>query len=480
MDNQGTNRLEYIFHPESIALVGITVANPTHWTRTFFDALLEFKFESPLHLVNRKGGEIKGFKVYRSLEEIDGPIDYVISTVPASAAPGLIKDCAEKHVKVIHFCTSGFGETGEKEGIRLEAEIAGLARQYGIRIIGPNSMGLYCPDSRISYRGDFPRDSGTVGFISQSGLNTSMLIRDIMWRGVRFSKVISYGNACDLNETDFLEYLTHDPKTEIIGIYIEGTNNPARFKKALEKAAEEKIVVILKGGNTKGGNRAAAGHTGALAGSNTTWSTLCKQLGIIQVSSLEEMADMLVSLLYMRPPEGKNACLIGTGGGSSVLITDHFEYNGLTIPLLSDDVKHKIRSFTPIAGNILANPIDYGQTIWETEKLIKTVDIVMRAENIDFIVLFFSVRDRLPSESIFRLINHVLGQNKVPAKPMALILNPSVIPEEVTAAFNLINRLSTLKLPIYFSYSQAARAINSLITYQEQWPGKIGKVLGSR
>jgi acyl-CoA synthetase (NDP forming) len=297
-----------------------------------------------------------------------------------------------------------------------------------------------------------------------------------MWRGVRFSKVISYGNACDLNEIGFLEHLTYDRKTEIISIYIEGTDNPARMRKALEQAAREKIVVLLKGGTTGGGVRASASHTGALAGNETAWDSLCKQLGIIRVYSLEEMADMLVALLYLIPPKGKNACLIGTGGGSSVLITDQFESHGITVPPLNDDVRNRIRQFTPIAGNILTNPIDYGQTVWETAKLIQTLDIVMESENIDFIVLFLSADNNLPSEPAYQLVNHVLGQNRVPEKPIALVLKTSVIPEEIAAAFDLINKLSNLKLPIFYSYSRAAKAICSLIDYEELWPGKISKL----
>ena len=151
--------LEPIFHPRSIALAGITVANPEHWTRTFFDSLIASKFNGPLYLVNRRGGEIGGRKVYHSLKDIPSSVDHVISTVPAKAAPGLVEECAGKGVKAIHFCTAGFGETGEEEGARLEAELVEVSRRKGIRIIGPNCMGIYCPESRLSFQGNFPRIS---------------------------------------------------------------------------------------------------------------------------------------------------------------------------------------------------------------------------------------------------------------------------------------------------------------------------------
>jgi len=329
ISNFSNGTLQPLFYPTSIALAGVTVNNPQHWTRTFFDSLLEFQFEGPLYLVNPRGGEIRGIKVYRRLADIPQNIDYVISTVPAKAAAGLIEECAHKGVKAVHFCTAGFSETGQEEGVRLEAQLANLSIKTGIRVIGPNCMGIYCPESRISFNIDFPKESGPVGFISQSGGNTGSLIRQVMSRGVRFSKVVSYGNACDLNETDFLEYLATDSETKIIGLYIEGVKDGRSFRQTLQKAAEEKVIVLLKGGITEGGARAVSGHTGALAGSEVIWDSLCKQLGIIQVYSLEEFADSLVTLRFMSAPRGRRVALIGAGGGSSVLIADEFERRGL-------------------------------------------------------------------------------------------------------------------------------------------------------
>jgi acyl-CoA synthetase (NDP forming) len=267
MSNFEGESLQPLFHPTSVALAGITVDHPRHWTRTFLDSLREFQFEGPLYLVNPKGGEISGIKVYQRFMDIPQNVDYVISTVPAKAAPGLIEECAQKCVKAIHFCTAGFSEMGEEEGVWLEPQLAELFRRTGIRIKGPNCMGIYCPGSRMSFDTDFPKESGPVGFISQSDGNTSSLIRRVMSRGVRFSKVVSYGNGCDLNESDFLEYLAADSETKIIGLYIEGVMDGGRFLQTLHKAAEEKAVVLLKGGITEGGARAAASHTGSLAGS---------------------------------------------------------------------------------------------------------------------------------------------------------------------------------------------------------------------
>jgi len=384
MSNFSNESLQRVFYPTSIALAGVTVGNPQHWTRTFLDSLLEFQFERPLYLVNPRGGEIRGIKVYRRFTDIPQNVDYVISTVPAKAAAGLIEECAHKGVKAVHFCTAGFSETGEEEGVRLEAQLADLSRKTGIRIIGPNCMGIYCPGSRISFNTNFPKESGPIGFISQSGGNTSGLIHQVMSRGVRFSKVISFGNACDLNETDFLKYLAADSETRIIGLYIEGVKDGRKFRHTLQKAAKEKDIILLKGGITEGGARAAAGHTGALAGSEVIWDSLCKHLGIIHVHSLEELADALVTLRFMSAPRGRRVALIGAGGGSSVLITDEFERRGLKVPPLPQEIRNWIGEFTPLAGNILRNPIDYSQTMMQPEKLLRTIHIISQWEGIDF------------------------------------------------------------------------------------------------
>ena len=297
MKNIHQHSLEFLFHPNSIALVGITTTKPWHWTRTFLEGLIEFEFDRPIYLVNPKGGVIKGHTVHTSLLDTPSSIDYVIALVNAQIAIRLLEECAEKGVRAVHFCTAGFSETGEVERIKLESELVEVARRKGMRIIGPNCMGIYCPESRLSFSPAFAKESGPVGFISQSGGNSICLVRQGALRGVRFSKVISYGNACDINENDLLEYLAHDVDTKIIALYIEGIKDGKRFRRALEEATKKKTVILLKGGITEGGARAVASHTAALAGSRATWDALCHQLGIICVASVEEMIDVLVTLL---------------------------------------------------------------------------------------------------------------------------------------------------------------------------------------
>jgi acyl-CoA synthetase (NDP forming) len=468
--------LDFLFHPSSIALVGITTAETWHWTLTFLEGLLKIGFNRPLYLVNPKGGEIKGHKIHTSLKDIPGNIDYVIGLVNAQIAPSLVEECAEKGVRAIHFCTAGFSETGEEDRVKLESELVEIARRKGIRILGPNCMGIYCPKSRLSYSPAFPKESGPVGVISQSGGNSVYLVRQAALRGVRFSKVISYGNARDINESDLLEYLANDVDTKTIALYIEGINDGVRFRRAMEAATKEKTVILLKGGATEGGARAAAGHTAALAGSRATWDALCKQLGIISVSSIEEMIDVLVTLRFLPLPRGRNAVLFGAGGGASVLITDEFERRGLTVPPLPREIIAQIREFTPIAGNILRNPVDYSQAMMNPEGVVKTFEILSRWERADFIVAFIRTGQfttpRISEEHVNSLIGRFSVKQGLLPKPLAMVVEPSILPNEAEAILAAIRSSISFGLPVYFSFATAANAINLVLNHAEKHPEK--------
>ncbi len=468
--------LEFLFHPNSIALAGITTAKTWHWTLTFLEGLLEIGFDGPLYLVNPKGGEIKGHKICTSLKDVPGNVDYVIGLVNAQIAPKLVEECAQKGVRAIHFCTAGFSETGEEDRAKLESELVEIARKKGIRIIGPNCMGIYCPQSRLSYSPAFPKEGGPVGVISQSGGNSIYLVRHAALRGVRFSKVISYGNASDINESDLLEYLAHDADTKIIALYIEGIKDGRRFRRALEEATKEKTVILLKGGATEGGARAAAGHTAALSGSRTTWDALCKQIGIISVSSIEEMIDVLVTLLFLPLPAGRNVVLLGAGGGASVLIADEFESRGLRILPLPPEIVAQIREFTPIAGNILRNPVDYSQAMMNLEGVVKTFAILSRWEGADFIVTFIRTGQfttyRTAEDHVNLLMSRFsVKQGQLP-KPVAMVIEPSILPQEAEAILAAIRNSISFGLPVYYSFAAAANAINLVLSQAETRSGK--------
>lgn len=356
-----THPLDYMFHPRSVAVVGVSNDLPKIWMRMlYFDALLHSGYQGDIYLVNPRGGELEGFPIYRTLTEIPGQVDHVVVSIPARFTPALMEECVAKGVKVVHVFSSGYAETGEPDRIALQDQIVAIARTGGIRVIGPNCLGIYYPKGNIGLSPDFPMEPGPIGYLCQSGGNADLMVRSAAVRGLRFSKVVSYGNACDVNECDLLDYFANDPETAVIAAYIEGITDGRRFAQTLKKAASKKPVIIFKGGYTEGGLNAAASHTGSLAGSDAVWDGVIRQAGAIRVFGIDEMVDMLVALLNMKPPKGSRTCVIGNGGGASVMATDEIEAAGLKMAKMPEEIRQRLKEFIDMANSMLRNPLDVG------------------------------------------------------------------------------------------------------------------------
>jgi acyl-CoA synthetase (NDP forming) len=377
--------LDYMFHPRSVAVVG---ASTHDGPGSFVGAIKEMGFTGDLYPVNPKADEIAGLKCYHSLTEIPGDVDHVISSVPLRFVEQLVEDAGQKHVKVIHFFTAGFSETGDAEAAALERRVLERAHALGIRVIGPNCMGLYVPKAGISFMPGMPVQHGPVAVLSQSGANAGEFCRTGAVRGLRYSKVISYGNGTDVRESELLEYCAEDPDTEVIACYIEGLRDGAHFLRALRKAAAVKPVAILKGGRTEEGTRAVNSHTGSLAGSLEVFDAAVRQAGAVRVDRMEELVDQAVAFRYLKSLPGSRAGIVGGGGGYSVLASDEVGAGGLQMPALPDDVQQKLRDFTPAAGTSVRNPVDTSVG-WGPEGLkpmLDTIRIVAESPNVDYIL----------------------------------------------------------------------------------------------
>lgn len=351
--------LDYLFHPRSIAVAGAAIGNK------YLQGLLECNFQGKLYPINPAGGELFGLKVYKSISEVPDSIDYVILCVRAGFTPRFMTEAAAKGVKAIHFFSSGFGEVEDAQGKELENEILALARSLGIRILGPNCMGIYCPQSGLTFsvslpdQDAFPRQSGPLAFISQSGGNSIFFVNDAVTRGKHFSKVVSFGNGVDIAESELLEYLASDPETEIITAYLEGVRDGGRFARTLKKVAEVKPVIVCKVGQTESGMRAAASHTGSLAGSQQIWEGVLKQANAVKVDSIEELTDAAMLFLRCPVPAGNRVAVVGSGGGASVQAADDFANAGQTLPPLTAEAKRRLReTFGSETGCSFRNPVD--------------------------------------------------------------------------------------------------------------------------
>jgi acyl-CoA synthetase (NDP forming) len=376
--------LEPIFHPRAVALVGVS-SRQQGMSSGFLTSLLEqdFQQEHGLYPVNPKMTEVAGVRCYPSLADTPDPVDHVISLVPAPAVPGLVEECVAKGIRSIHFFTAGFSETGDPDLAAMERQFVGRLTGAGIRVIGPNCMGLYVPKEGLAFMGGFPTEPGNVMLISQSGANAGEVVHGLSRRGVRFSKAISYGNGADLQSHDFFDYAADDPDTEVVTAYIEGVKDGRRFFEAVKRCAERKPVIILKGGLTGAGARAANSHTGSLAGSREVFEALCRQTGAIRAETMDELHDLVVAVsTSTRRVAGGGVALVGGGGGIAVLSADAIAAEGLDVPPMPEATKEQLREYVPIAGTSINNPIDINAS---GDTLEPTLRIVAQAEPIDVV-----------------------------------------------------------------------------------------------
>ena len=377
--------LDPIFHPRAVALVGVPstgAAGGGGWG--FLTSLLEQKFHErhDLYPVNPNMDEVEGLKCYPTLLDTPDPVDHVISLVPARAAPGLVDQVIQKKVRSLHFFTAGFSETGDAEMANVEAEMIARLRAAGVRTIGPNCMGLYVPDNGLAFMNGFPRESGNVMLISQSGANAGDVVQSLARRGVRFSKVISFGNGADLRSYDFFDYAMADEQTEVVTAYIEGVQDGRKFFEAVKRCAAVKPVILLKGGLTSAGARAAHSHTGSLAGDIQIFDAMARQSGAVRAADMDELHDLIVACnTSVRRVHGTGVALVSIGGGYGVLASDAIALEGLDVPPMPRASQDEMHEFIPVAGTSVNNPIDtMTRKADEMERLLK---IVAQAEVID-------------------------------------------------------------------------------------------------
>ena len=409
-----------------------------------------------------------GLKAYPAIRDVPDELDHVILAIPAPLTPKLMHECVAAGVKSVTIFTAGFSETGDAEGTRLEQEILEIARQGSVRVIGPNCLGVHCPVAGISLDDTVPRVSGPVGFLSQSGGNARDLVVASADRRVFFSKGVSLGNALDLNESDFLEYLTDDNGTDIIAAYIEGLKQPQRFYRALRAACARKPVIILKGGKTLSGAGAVASHTGALAGSRAIWDTLCLQTGAIQVDHFHDWIDVLMTFVHMKPPNGRRVGIIGMGGGASVLAADECEEAGLAVPAFPETVRQELLKFTPRVGVGLRNPVDSATSVYfDPNSLARTVKAVADWDGVDilFVVLPAIIGTKIGPQILTAHIKGLAESARDFAKPVAIILRTAAQSESERVAREVRGECLEAGFPAYDSIDSAARAVNALISY---------------
>lgn len=465
--------LKLAYNPRSVAIVGASEKSGARWQGTVFIKYLQKSgYKGPVYPVNPNAQEILGLKAHPSLVSLPKPVDLAIVSVSSPNALSVMEDCIASGIKNIHFFTAGFSETGEEEGKSLEAKLRDLALKNNINLIGPNCMGINVPSAGMVILQGVRAPKGPVALISQSGGHCLQLCHYAPSMGIGFSKVISFGNAAVLDSTDYLESLKDDGETSIFALYVEGVKDGPRFFKLVREINRTRPVILWKGGMTSPGSRAALSHTGSLAGDRGIWEALYRQTGAIEVVSLDELADILMTLLYLKSARGKGVVLLMGGGGHSVTAADFCGREGLEVPLLGEETRHELRKIVPAAGTSIKNPIDAENLQRDMTLFREALSIVSEDPMVDIIIIdqHLDMLKELGKENIDRFASAILkqGGNSIKGKAMVVLMETwGGDPEVVTERGRLQKEFLRNGILVFRTLPRACRTLSKYLKYKE-------------
>ena len=346
-----------LLKPRTVAVLGVS---PTHETlgNHFLRGLLAFGYPGSIYPIHPTAREFEGLKTYGSVRDTPSAVDYAYVALPSTAVREAL-NTKPNHVHFAQVVASGFGETAD--GQALEEELLRQARRTGTRILGPNCLGTYSPRGHLTFLNNVSSDTGCIGIMSQSGGLTIDIIRQGAALGLSFSAVVSLGNSIDVEPSDLLQCYLSDDATRVIGIYLEDVKDGQRFYRTLRDARGSNPIVLLLGGQTRWGQKAAQSHTGALATSSRVWHGLARQTGTLLVETFDEFLAALVGFQYWKPHMAKvtrRVALVGNGGGTSVLMADYLARRGLIVAPFGSETMVSLTAMQLPPGSSIANPVD--------------------------------------------------------------------------------------------------------------------------
>ncbi|MBW1643773.1 MAG: CoA-binding protein [Deltaproteobacteria bacterium] len=470
-EKQSGESLEWLFHPRSIAAVGVS-DRKAHLRELFMDSQKAMGYEGKLYAINITGEQVSDFPTYKRLADVPGPVDHVIITVPAARIREVLNDCTAKGVRSVHAFTSGFGESDNPEGRILQNELEMWIKEQPFRFIGPNCMGLYCPETGLAFRPDLIRESGTIGYVSQSG---GMAITGIFMAGakeLRFSKAVSYGNEAGLRCAELLRYLAEDPATEVVWAYIEGTQDGEELIDAMTEVYQHKPLLVLKGGSTETGGRAVASHTGAMAGSSAIWPNAIQQTGAILVKSLEEIVDTTMALQWLPSQAGKRLGIACISGGLSVNYTDQAIRAGFEVPAFSKDLVKHLKETIDLPGTSLNNPLDFAAGFFQFQDFPRLFGAIGQSKEIDAMIMVVALeyipvlesRSKYPDLEKIMISVFKACQNEMD-RPF-LVVMPPVLYDEFRLEFE--REFLKANIPTYPSMRRALIALDNWKKYHNR------------
>lgn len=472
-------QLDYLFNPRSIAVIGAS-NRLGKWGFIILARLQASKSGKPLYAINSHENEVLGLKAYKSVLDVPGPVDLAVITIPYQGLIEAVQECVAKGVKAAIVVTSGLGEMGG-EGARREEEMIEIARQGGMRVVGPNCLGHVDTYSNVRTVAFLPGlKRGSVALISQSGNSSQTITQYGGQMGLGFSKFVSTGNEADLHFEDYLEYLGDDDKTRVILGYIEGLREGRRFFETARTITRRKPVVVMKAGRSDVGIRAARSHTAALAGSDVVLDGMFRQCGVIRVQEISELVDVSVALLGQPLPRGRRVGVLAMGGGMAVMASDAVRREGLEMPALSPATMDKLDSVMSDRWS-RGNPVDPGGDLISYQALWP----LLEDENIDAIIIVGGVGMiatfpnwvKLPASAMAgaaqgrKAIEDLEMENlKKTIEVMKKHRKPILFTSQVTGAARRGKAYNMLKrscLSFYSNPERAARTLARLVEYSE-------------
>ena len=380
--------MRVVFEPKSIAVVGASRTRGSVGAEIFHN-LIAGGFRGGLFPINRHATAIEGMPAYRSVRDVPVPIDLVVVAVPSECVDATVDECIEKRVQAIVVISAGFSEIGP-EGRARELRIREKVRQAGLRLVGPNCMGVLNTDPRqplnATFSPVFP-PTGPVAFSSQSGALGLAVLEGAKRLNLGLSSFVSVGNKADVSTNDLLEYWEHDRRTSVILMYVESFGNPRRFAEIARRVGRQKPIIALKAGRSESGARAAASHTGALAASDSLVDALFKDSGVIRTRTVEEMFETAALLAHQRLPAGPRVAILTNAGGPGILAADACEAHGLTLSALSAETREALKAFLPAAAN-LTNPVDMIATA-SADDYRKAIPLLLQDPGVDSLLTIF-------------------------------------------------------------------------------------------
>jgi len=390
-----------LFFPESVCIIGAS-RDTSAIGHIVLKNLINGGFGGAIFPVNPKADEILGMRCYRSILDVPSSVDLAIVVVPAPFAPAVIGECGEKRVPNAIVITAGFRESGEK-GRALEAEVLKVAREKGIRIVGPNCMGLYSSRNNLTatFTSLVPPEGG-MSFISQSGAVGVTMLAWAKKEGIGFSKFISLGNEADLSLSDFIEYFTEDRRTQVITVYMESVKDGRSLVRALKAATIKKPVVVMKVGTTSSGAKAAASHTGAMAGDDAVYEAAFSRTGAVRVGEIAELFNAAQVLDSKKLPAGPRLAIVTSAGGPGVMATDALIHLGGELAVLSEESMKQLNALLPPYWS-KANPVDVlGDAT--VDRFAKAIAICLDDPMVDGVLIIYVPMDSAPSAQLAQAV----------------------------------------------------------------------------